>query len=170
MTQPNTIRLLLLDVDGVLTDGSILIDETGTETKRFNVRDGLAIRAWIGCGYEVGLLTARNSRATALRAEELGITLVEQGARDKLTAFENLCTRLTIEPEQVAYMGDDLADIPVLRRVAKAIAPADAADEVRQIADLITERPGGRGAVREAIETLLKATGQWDEVIDSYGG
>ncbi len=170
MTPSANIRLLLLDVDGVLTDGSILIDETGCETKRFNVRDGLAIRAWIGCGYEVGLLTARNSRATALRAEELGITIVEQGAKDKLTAFENLCTRLNIEPDQVAYMGDDLADIPVLRRVGRAMAPADACEEVRQIAELVTQRPGGRGAVREAIETLLKATGQWDEVIDSYGG
>lgn len=170
MNNTSNIRLLLLDVDGVLTDGSIIVDETGKETKRFHVRDGLAIKAWRDCGYLVGLLTARNSRATALRAEELGIEIVEQGAADKLIVFENLCTRLGVEAGEVAYMGDDLQDLPVLRRVAMPMAPADAAEEVRQVAQLVTEKPGGRGAVREAVEHLLTAAGRWDEVIESYSG
>ena len=142
MTTPSNIKLLLLDVDGVLTDGAILIDETGRETKRFHVRDGLAIKAWRTCGFEVGLLTARNSRATTHRAAELGVTIIEQGAADKLIAFENLCSRLGVEPRAEAYMGDDLADLPVLLRAGYPIAPADAADEVRRLLEREGEAPG----------------------------
>ncbi len=167
--QPDQIKLLLLDVDGVLTDGSIWIDESGRETKRFHVRDGLAIKAAQRCGLTVGLLTARNSRATTHRAAELGIDLIEQGASDKLIAFENLCARLDVEPQDVAYMGDDLADLPVLTRVGFPMAPADGAEEVRQVAKFVTHRSGGHGAVREAIEHLLKASGRWDEVLEQYG-
>lgn len=170
MSPPTDLKMLLLDVDGVLTDGSILIDESGCETKRFHVRDGLAIKAWRRCGLEAGLLTARNSRATTHRAHELGLTIIEQGASNKLIAFENICSRLSVEPQQVAYMGDDLADLAVLMRVGFAMAPADAADEVKQVATFITHHPGGRGAVREAIEHLLRAMGKWDEVVETYTG
>lgn len=170
MSVPDDLKLLLLDVDGVLTDGSIYYDDAGRETKRFHVRDGLAIKAWQKCGFEAGLLTARQSEATAKRAEELGLKVVEQGATNKLIVFEDLCSRLHVEPEQVAYMGDDLADLPVLMRVGFAIAPADAAAEVREVVNFITERQGGTGAVREAIEHLLVAMGRWDEVVESYTG
>ncbi len=163
------IKLLLLDVDGVLTDGSILLDETGRQIMRFHVRDGLGIKAWRQLGLQVGILTARSGRALTHRAAELGIELVEQGAGDKLITFENICRRIGVLPEQVAYMGDDLADLPVLCRVGYPMAVVDAADEVKQVAQFITTKPGGRGAVREAVEHMLKAMDRWDEVLESYG-
>lgn len=168
MAEAGEIALLLLDVDGVLTDGAILLDADGRETKRFHVRDGLGIKAAQRCGIRVGLLTARSSAATAHRAAELGIEIVHQGAGDKLAMFEKICQRLNLGPAAVAYMGDDLADLAVMRRVGYALAPADAADEIRQTARYVTERAGGRGAVREAIEHLLRASGRWAEVVASY--
>jgi YrbI family 3-deoxy-D-manno-octulosonate 8-phosphate phosphatase len=164
-----TIRLLLLDVDGVLTDGSIIIDDHGRQIQRFHVRDGLGIKAWQRCGLSVGLLTARRSRAVTHRANELGITLIAQGAASKLVTFENICRRAQVTAEEVAYIGDDLADLPVLCRVGYPIAVADAADEVRQVAHYTTRARGGRGAVREAVEHMLRGMELWDGVVESYG-
>lgn len=163
------IRLLLLDVDGVLTDGSITLDETGCQVTRFHVRDGVGIKAWRELGLTIGILTSRSGRALTLRAAELGIDLVEQGAEQKLVTFENICRRTGVEPEQVAYLGDDLPDLPVLCRVGYPMAVADAATEVRQVARYVTSQPGGCGAVREAIEHLLHAMDRWDEVLENYG-
>ena len=164
------IKLLLLDVDGVLTDGSIIIDDAGRETKLFHVRDGMGIVAWKKLGLEVGVLTGRPSRVTTLRCAELGIELVEQvSASEKLVAYERLLKRAGVSDEQVAFMGDDLADLPVLVRVGYPMTVADAVDEVRGVVKHITRERGGRGAVREAIEHLLHGMGRWDEVLEHYG-
>ena len=168
MAPLDRINLLLLDVDGVLTDGSILIDAVGQELKRFHVKDGLAIKAAMRCGMQVGILTARSSPATEHRATELGIDLIAQGAADKRTGLENLCRRAGVTPDTVAYVGDDLADLCVMERVAYPIAVADAAAEVRRVARYVTQAAGGRGAVREAIEHLLDQRGQWPTVVDAY--
>ena len=165
----NDIQLLLLDVDGVLTDGSLLIDETGRTVQRFNIKDGMGIRAWQQCGLEVALLSARSSRAVTLRARELNITRYALGEADKLTGYENLCRRLRVRDEQVAYMGDDLNDLPVLCRVGLPMAPADAAAEVRQVARIVTPAPGGRGCVRQAIERILTEKGLWEQVMETFG-
>ncbi len=164
------IKLLLLDVDGILTDGSIILDSDGREIKRFHVRDGMAIVMWQNLGFKTGLLTGRPSAVTTLRAAELKIEFVSQGsAMDKLKNFEDLCGRAGVTAEQVAYMGDDLADLPVLLRCGYPMTVSDAVDEVRAAVKLVTKAPGGRGAVREAVEHLLHKMGRWDEVLESYG-
>lgn len=164
------IKLLLADVDGVLTDGSIVLDSLGNETKMFHVRDGSGIVAWQKLGLKFGVITGRPSRVTTLRAAELRIEFVEQcGAMDKVQALENIGTRAGVDLSCIAFIGDDLADLPVLTRVGYPIAVADAAPEVRGVAKYVTPSPGGRGAVREAIEHILKAAGRWDEVLESYG-
>jgi len=164
------IKLLLLDVDGVLTDGSIIIDTDGMEYKRFHVRDGMGLVAWRKMGLRAGILTGRPSVITTRRAAELGIDLIEQGhAMDKVIGYENLCRVAEASDEQVAFVGDDLADLPVLCRVGYPVAVADAAEEVRSEAKYVTTAPGGRGAVREVVEHLLKQMGRWDEVLESYG-
>ncbi len=166
----NDIKLLLVDVDGVMTDGSIIIDSSGNEQKRFFVRDGSGIVAWQRCGLMMGILTGRPSRCTTHRALELGIKLVEQGsAMAKVAGYENLCKEAGVTDDQVAYVGDDLADLPVMARVAYPVAVADAAEEVRELAKYTTAARGGRGAVREVIEHLLKAMNRWDEVLEAYG-
>ena len=163
------VKLLILDVDGVLTDGSIFIDESGRETKRFHVRDGLGITAWLQCGYEIAILSSRISRAVTHRATELGIQRIEQGVAEKHIGLENLCRNVGVDAEEVAYLGDDLADLPALCRVGYLMAVADAAPEVQQVASFITGRPGGSGAVREAVEHMLHELGRWDEVLEHYG-
>jgi 3-deoxy-D-manno-octulosonate 8-phosphate phosphatase (KDO 8-P phosphatase) len=169
MPLPN-IKLLLLDVDGVLTDGSIILDSTGGETKRFHVRDGMAIVMWQRLGLRVGLLSGRPSVVTTLRAAELKIDLVSQGkASEKLKDFEDLCRRAKVTAEEVAYMGDDLADLPVLLRVGFSMTPSDGVEEVRSAVKLVTQARAGRGAVREAVEHLLKGMNRWDEVLEEYG-
>lgn len=163
------IRLLLLDVDGVLTDGSILVDTDGREVKRFHVRDGAGIVYWQKCGFKVGVITGRPSPITSLRLQELGVDLIEQcRATEKLASLEALLHRSGFRADQVAYMGDDLADLPVLNRVAYPMAVADAVSEVRAIARYTTKNPGGRGAVREVIEHLLRGLGRWDELVQQY--
>jgi 3-deoxy-D-manno-octulosonate 8-phosphate phosphatase (KDO 8-P phosphatase) len=168
MDDPSTIKLLLLDVDGVMTDGSVWIDDRGRETKRFHVRDGLGIQAAGRSGLTVGLLTARTSRATAARARELGIELLIQGATDKRAALHEACMFAETDRSQIAYLGDDLYDLPVLEAVGYPMAVADAATEVRQRARFVTTLPGGHGAVREAIEHLLRPTGRWEALVQSF--
>ena len=164
------IKLLLTDVDGVLTDGAIVIDSAGREIKRFHVRDGAGMVAWSKCGLKLGIITGRPSPVTMLRAAELGIDYVEQcPAMGKVAALENICAKAAVEPAAVAFIGDDLADLPVLTRVGYPIAVADAAAEVIGVAKYVTRAGGGHGAVREAIEHLLKGMGRWDEVLEAYG-
>lgn len=162
------IELVLTDVDGVLTDGRLAFDNQGIETKRFHVRDGLGIRLWQKAGYQAGLVTTRSSRIVKARAEELGITIVRQGAEDKLAAMREIVGQLGLTPEQTCYIGDDLVDAPVVRAVGLGVAVADAAAELRALADYVTTLPGGAGAVRETIETILKAQRRWEDVIQMY--
>ena len=164
------IRALVLDVDGVLTDGRIHLGPDGAETKVFNVRDGWAMRHWQNTGRAVAIITGRASPAVERRAAELGVDVVRVGAKQKLPVYREVLAELGISEDQTAVMGDDWPDVPLLRRCGLAVAPADAADEVRELADLVTARCGGQGCVREVVETILKATGDWDAVIARYTG
>jgi len=171
MPDPNAadIRLLVLDVDGVLTDGGIHIDDRGVETKRFHVRDGAGVRMWRGLGHEVAIITGRTSGSLRHRAAEMGIELVYQGISDKESALLAVCEMIEIEPGEAAVIGDDLPDMTMLSVCGYPIAVGDACPEVREIAEFVTVRPGGHGAVREAIEHLLKSRGQWGEALAMYG-
>ena len=162
------IRLLLLDVDGVLTDGSIIYDGNGLETKCFNVRDGHGIKMLQRHGIEVGIITGRTSIVVDIRAKELGIDLVYQGALKKLESYNDVKERTGLDDSQIAYMGDDVIDVPVLRRVGFAAVPVDALPEVRAVAHYVSSCRGGRGAVREVCEMILKGRGVWNEIVARY--
>lgn len=155
------IRLLVLDVDGVLTDGSLEYGAAGEETKRFFVQDGLALVAARRAGLSIAVISGRASAAVTRRLSELGISEVHQGVHDKLAALESLMGRLELEPGEVAVVGDDLPDLPLMRRAGLALAPANAVAEVRRAAHWVARRPGGGGAVRDAVEMLLKARRAW---------
>jgi len=158
------IRLLVLDVDGVLTDGTfVLHGETG-EWKAFHSADGLGIRHLLDCGVQVAFLTGRRSEVVARRGRELGIAEVVQGRRDKVAALEELGARLGIALAETAYVGDDLVDLPAMRACAFSAAPADARPEVREAADWVAPSGGGHGAVRDVSDHLLREMGRWDEV------
>jgi 3-deoxy-D-manno-octulosonate 8-phosphate phosphatase (KDO 8-P phosphatase) len=159
------VTLLCLDVDGVLTDGGIHIDDHGVETKRFHVRDGAGIRMWRRLGGEVAVITGRRSGSLRHRLAELGVRHVVQGAGHKGEALEELCAELRVEPRRCAMIGDDLPDLPALRVCGYPMAVFDAAAEVKALAQFVTVRPGGVGAVREAIEHLLRAQGRWAEAL-----
>ncbi len=159
------IELLVLDVDGVLTDGGLNIDARGVETKRFHVRDGLGIRLWMKLGYETAIITGRSGMSVGHRARELGIRHVFQKSGPKVEAFARLLADLRLNASQAAVIGDDLPDLPMLRLAGYAMAVADATREVREIAEFVTVHPGGCGAVREAIEHLLKAKDRWQEAL-----
>ena len=162
------IELILSDVDGVLTDGGVIFDNEGIETKKFHIRDGLGIRLWSRAGFRFGLITARTSHILKVRARELGIELLRQGFEEKLPVARELLRDMNLSPEQVCYIGDDLTDIPVMKTVGLGIAVADAAEEVRTAADHTTKLNGGYGAVREVVETILKAKQRWQDVIQRY--
>ena len=162
------IKLLLLDVDGVLTDGSIIYDDDGRETKIFNSRDGVGIRLAMQAGIKIGIVTGRSSKALRHRCENLGIRLVFDGVEDKAGMVAEIISQSGIEAEQAAFMGDDLPDLPLMKLIGLAIAVADAHEIVRRSADWTTRAPGGRGAVREVCEELLKAKGVWNQVVDMY--
>jgi 3-deoxy-D-manno-octulosonate 8-phosphate phosphatase (KDO 8-P phosphatase) len=162
------IRLILLDVDGVLTDGTVVMHGDGTESKSFHIRDGAAIVWAMQAGVQVGLLSARASAATTQRAVQLGIKLVSQGVGSKKAEFMRMAAENGIDEEAVAYMGDDLLDIPVLRRAGLGAAPADAAGEVRAAAHWVSTHGGGRGAVRDFLELVLRAQGRWDEIVQEF--
>ena len=163
------IKLLILDVDGVLTDGRIVIDDAGLESKHFDVRDGHGLKMLMRSGIGVVLLTGRKSRVVDHRAADLGITEVYQGILNKGELFSGILERRHVTPDQTACVGDDLVDIPLLSRAGFSVAVADAVDEARQIADYVTYHPGGRGAVREVCELILKAQNQWADVAARYG-
>jgi 3-deoxy-D-manno-octulosonate 8-phosphate phosphatase (KDO 8-P phosphatase) len=162
------IRLLLLDVDGVLTDGKILVHHDGSESKQFDIRDGTGIVLAQKAGIRVGLLSARQSAATVERAAQLRITLVRQGALDKRTTYEEIRLELGLDDAEIAFMGDDLLDLPVLGRVGLAAAPADAVEIVRSRVHWVSVRRGGDGAVRELTELLLTAQGKWDDLVAEW--
>lgn len=162
------IRLILLDVDGVLSDGTVIMYADGSESKAFHIRDGAAIVWAQQAGIKVGLLSARISAATTHRAAQLGITLIAQGVASKSAEFERILSDSALQAEAVAYMGDDLLDIPVLRRAGLAGAPADAAAEVRAQAHWVSASGGGRGAVREFIELVLRAQDEWDGIVEDF--
>ena len=164
------LRLLLLDVDGVLTDGTISVSGTGDERKSFHIRDGSAILWARQAGVEVGLLSGRKSGATAKRAAELKITIIVEGETDKRTAFARIAAAQNLTNDEIAFMGDDLLDLPVLAIAGLSAAPADAAADVRSRVHYVTQSPGGRGAVREFIELILRGRGQWDALIQRYVG
>jgi 3-deoxy-D-manno-octulosonate 8-phosphate phosphatase (KDO 8-P phosphatase) len=157
MPKKNTapIRLLVLDVDGVMTDGRLYFGPRGEALKQFHVRDGVGIKQVAEAGIQVAVISGRNSRMVAVRCRELDVEHVHQGAKDKVAELDKLCRRLKIQPSACACVGDDLPDIPLMRKVALAFAVADAHPEARHAAHLVTKLPGGHGAVREVCDYLL---------------
>ena len=149
------IRLLALDVDGVLTDGGVYMFEDGTEFRRFNIKDGLGLKMVMEAGIGVALISSATTQAVLHRAARLGITEVHLGVKDKVEVLEDICQRMGITFEQVAYMGDDLPDLPVLERVGLPCAPADAVDAVKQAAVYVSNQRGGDGCVRDVCESIL---------------
>lgn len=162
------VRLLLLDVDGVLSDGGISYDGEGRESKRFHVRDGHGIKMMQRAGIEVGIISGRRSEAVSVRAKELGISLVRQGAVDKVAVWREILTDRGISAGESAYVGDDIVDLPLLRQVGFSASVADAEEYVRSAADYVASRPGGQGAVREIIEFILRSGGHWEKVAGKY--
>jgi 3-deoxy-D-manno-octulosonate 8-phosphate phosphatase (KDO 8-P phosphatase) len=160
-----TLRLLLFDVDGVLTDGSVLIGSDGWEAKPFSIRDGAALVIAQREGLTVGLLSGRPSEATTRRAAELGIRLVVQGGPDKRSAFAKILADQGVDAGEVGYMGDDLLDLPILARAGLSAAPADAVPEVRDRVHWVSRHAGGRGAVREFVELVLRARERWTSIV-----
>ena len=162
------IKLLALDVDGVLTDGSIYISPAGEVFKGFNAKDGMGISCALRSGLQIAVITGRQSPIVERRCEELGITLLQQGVKDKRLALEQMAQKLGLVREEIAYMGDDLNDIPAFKASGLNLVPADAAIEVMAVADIITKASGGRGAVREAITMILAAQDNWNVIVNSY--
>jgi 3-deoxy-D-manno-octulosonate 8-phosphate phosphatase (KDO 8-P phosphatase) len=159
------IRLVLFDVDGVLTDGVVVMHGDGSESKGFYIKDGAAIVWAQRAGLQVGLLSARSSGATTHRAAQLAVRIVQQGVTSKASAFDTILKSSGLAEEAVCYMGDDLLDLPVLERAGLSAAPADAAPEVRDRVHWVSAAAGGRGAARELIELVLRAQGRWDEIV-----
>jgi 3-deoxy-D-manno-octulosonate 8-phosphate phosphatase (KDO 8-P phosphatase) len=162
------IELILADVDGVLTGGQIIYNNQGIESKPFHIRDGLGIKLWQRAGYRFGLITGRSSQIVKIRAAELGVEIVRQTAEDKLPVVEQIAQSLALELRQVCFIGDDLPDLPSIRAVGLGVAVADACSEVRQAAHLVTGLKGGEGAVRETVETILKAQRRWLDLVHKY--
>ena len=163
------IKLLLMDCDGVLTDGRLWLTGDGDdEQKSFNTHDGLGLSLLHRAGLKSGIITGRNSKAVARRAQELGIEFVRQGDPDKIAAFEQLLQQAGVDENEVAFVGDDLPDIPLMQRAELAVAVADAVEETRSVAHYVTRAKGGRGAIREVIEVILKSQGRWGDLLDEY--
>jgi 3-deoxy-D-manno-octulosonate 8-phosphate phosphatase (KDO 8-P phosphatase) len=160
-----SIKLLILDVDGVLTSGELPYDADGNEIKTFYVQDGGAIRLWQTCGGTAAILSGRQSPAVIARAKDLGINFVIQGVADKLPAYEGLCRQAGASDQETAFIGDDFLDLPPMRRCGYPIAPANAVPMVKRAARYVTRRPGGRGAVAEAVERLLRHNGTWPKAV-----
>lgn len=168
MAQLARVKLLALDVDGTLTDGGVYYGDSGAELKRFHIQDGLGIVLAGFVGLRIAWITGRTSAVVERRAQELGVTTLRQGVKDKAVAMVELADQQRVPLTEIAYMGDDLNDLPALNRVGVPIAPANAVEEVRRIAQVVTERSGGDGAVREAIDLLLKTRGDYDIAVGLY--
>ena len=162
------VQMMVFDVDGVLTEGQIIYTDEGAEAKAFDVKDGLGLRVAVGAGLTVVLMTGRSSRVTERRARDLHITDVLQRVGDKAEALRRLAEDKGIALERVAFMGDDVNDREAMRLAGVAIAPADAAPEIRDLAQLVTEARAGRGAAREAVEAVLRAQDRWRQAVDGY--
>ncbi|HTU03443.1 MAG TPA: hypothetical protein VMG58_16555, partial [Candidatus Sulfotelmatobacter sp.] len=168
LRRARAIRLLVLDVDGILTDGRLLYSASGDEVKAFHILDGHGVKLVVKAGLSVALVTGRRSEMVVRRAHELGIGLLFEGVEDKLAAFRELLERTGLPAFQVAWMGDDLPDLPPMRQAGLAVSVPGGAAEVRAAAHYLTRRPGGGGAVREAVELLLKAQGQWRTAVEGW--
>jgi 3-deoxy-D-manno-octulosonate 8-phosphate phosphatase (KDO 8-P phosphatase) len=162
------IRLVIFDVDGVLTDGSLIMGDDGQEYKAFNAKDGHGIKMLLASGVEIGIISARNSLVVANRMQSLGIEHVYQGQRNKLKAFADLRKKLKLEKNQIAYVGDDLLDLCIMREVGLSIAVQDATKEVVELSDWQTTTAGGKGAAREICEEIMRAQGTYEEIIAGY--
>lgn len=162
------IKLLLMDCDGVLTDGRLWLIEEGDDQKSFNAKDGLGLSLLHRAGLKSGIISGRNSRAVTRRAQDLGIEFVRQGDPDKIAAFEQTLQQAGVDENEVAFIGDDLNDIPIMQRVELAVAVADAVGETLSAAHYVTQAKGGQGAVREVVELILKSQGRWSDLIEDY--
>lgn len=162
------LKLLILDVDGVLTDGKLFFDNEGNEYKAFHARDGHGIKLLRQTGVEVAVISGRKSNSVALRMKNLGIEYVYQGHENKIAAFDEIIDKLRITPDQAAHVGDDLLDLPIMIRVGLAIAVDDANFAVKQRADWCTTLPGGHGAVREVCDLIMQAQGCFEDVVNAY--
>lgn len=162
------IKLLLMDCDGVLTDGRLWLLENGDEHKSFNTHDGLGLSLLHGAGLRSGIISGRKSIGVERRAQELGIEFLRQGDEQKIEAFEEVLQLAGVDEGEVAFIGDDLSDIPLMRRSELAVAVADAVEEARAVAHHVTRAEGGHGAVREVIELILKAQGRWNDLVAEY--
>ena len=162
------VRLFLVDVDGVLTDGGIVHGSDGVETKRFHVRDGHGIKMLQRGGVRVGIITGRTSEVVDIRARELGVWIVRQGAYDKVAAWREILADTGVPAEETAYVGDDIVDLPLLRAVGFSAAPSDAEPYILEAVHFVSSRPGGHGAVREIVDFLLRSRGSWDAVTSKY--
>jgi 3-deoxy-D-manno-octulosonate 8-phosphate phosphatase (KDO 8-P phosphatase) len=167
-TRARGIKLIILDVDGVLTDGSIILDNDGNEYKAFHVRDGHGIKMLHKAGVGVAIITGRHSKVVERRAHELGITEVFQKCLDKRVAYAQLLKQYSLKNDEVAYVGDDIVDAPIMSVVGLPVAVADAADEAKRFALMVTKNRGGRGAVREVTDYILKAKGLWQGMFNAY--
>ena len=161
------IRLLILDVDGVLTDGRIIYDNCGDEFKCFNVHDGFGMLILYRAGIKAVIITAKKNRSVKRRAQEMYIAALYSNYK-KFKIYQKVLKKFRVKDEQVCFVGDDLLDLPIMKRVGFAVAPPDAVEEVKNFAHYITQRHGGRGAVREVVEIILKSQGLWDKVISTY--
>ncbi|MCF2649122.1 KdsC family phosphatase [Niallia circulans] len=162
------IRLVILDVDGVLTDGKLLIGSDGNEYKNFNVKDGMGISIAKYAGIKFGIITGRKSNSVTIRARELGIEYLFQGVDNKLEILDSIIKKLNINKREICYMGDDLNDLPIIREVGISFAPNDAIDLVKKSVNKVTSATGGNGAVREMIDIILKEQFNYDKLIDDY--
>ena len=162
------IKLLLLDVDGVLTKGDVIYDDNGGEIKSFNVKDGMGIKLILQQGFQICIVTGRSSKALRYRCKDLGINHIYEGVRDKAGLVNKISTQTQVKPEQMAFIGDDLPDLRIMKKVGLKIAVADAHEIVIENADYVTQARGGKGAVREVCEMLLKSQGQWEKLLNSF--
>src|SRR6266850_5318367 len=162
------IKLLLMDCDGVLTDGRLWLTDNGDEQKSFNTKDGLGLHLWHRAGLKSGIISGRKSIGVERRAQELGIEFLRQGNEQKITAFEEVLQLAGVNEDEVAFIGDDLSDIPLMKRSELSVAVADAVEEARALAHYVTSAEGGRGAVREVVEIILKSQGRWNDLVEGY--
>ena len=167
-TDFSMLKMLIMDVDGVLTDGGIIVNSDGSESRRFSVLDEHRIKMWRRAGLLCAIISGKESRCTSFFAERLGIEYVMQGCKKKVEAFESLLEKSSLSSNEVAYVGDDLVDLPLVRRAGFGAAVTNAVEEVKAEADIVTKRSGGDGAVGEVVEYILKKRGQWDELVERY--
>lgn len=167
-TDFSTLKMLIMDVDGVLTDGGVIINSDGSESRRFSVFDEHRIKMWQRAGLLCAIISGRESECTSIFAERLGIEHVMQGCKKKLEGFESLLEESSLSFNEVVYIGDDLVDLPLVKRAGLGVAVANAVEEVKAEADIVTKHCGGDGAVGEAIEYILRKRGQWDGLMERY--